>query len=81
MRSLYYFMNMTVTTSFGTIVLYLIYILGIDNTLYDYYIVVYMAFAVIICLNGIVALFVLDVNSESTVDDTRNDVFLQNEQL
>lgn len=81
MRSLYYFMNMTVTASFGSIILYLVYILEIDSTLYDYYMIVYMGCAGIIFVNGIVALFVLHVNSESTVSDSRNDLFLQNEQL
>jgi len=73
MRSLYYFMNLTVITSFGTIVVYAAYIwgFGINSDLYDCYMIGYMGFTCVTFLNGVVALFVLD--------DIKNDVFLQNE--
>jgi len=71
MRSLYYFMNLTVITSFGTMVVYGTYIWWIEREIYDPFMLGHVGCTAIVFVNGVVGLFVLD--------DIRNDVFLQNE--
>ena len=79
MRSLYYFMNLTVSTSFGTMVIYAYYIWSFEDVEYDYYMVIYMVFAGIVCLNGMVALFVLDINANLRKEEGKTRVLLQSD--
>ena len=77
-KSLYYFIKMVNITSFSTLVIYFIYLLYLDDKdFYNYFIIIYMFFTLIIFINSCVGLHILGINSRynDSVQNTIVDMY------